>query len=149
MYLPNQHPPWPLHRARVLHIDESLVQAVGLPRSMANAGVSDTSEAAAATGSSGIIENVGVVEPTGIGAPASVLYSPGVPARFGIPERLARKRRTPIRRRTRQRNNSDGPALLLKEQRLAIAVVCGAQPNDFPPREPAKIRGNGLLTHYQ
>jgi uncharacterized protein YqjF (DUF2071 family) len=26
-----EHPRWPLRRARVLHLDESLVQAAGLP----------------------------------------------------------------------------------------------------------------------
>ncbi|MEH0394656.1 DUF2071 domain-containing protein [[Kitasatospora] papulosa] len=31
MYLPNAHPRWPLHRARLLECDESLVTAAGLP----------------------------------------------------------------------------------------------------------------------
>jgi uncharacterized protein YqjF (DUF2071 family) len=28
---PNEHPPWPLHRAELLHLDEDLVAASGLP----------------------------------------------------------------------------------------------------------------------
>ncbi|WP_327251481.1 YqjF family protein [Streptomyces sp. NBC_01244] len=31
LYLPNTHPRWPLHRAELLHCDESLVAAAGLP----------------------------------------------------------------------------------------------------------------------
>ncbi|MFF4648386.1 YqjF family protein [Streptomyces sp. NPDC001380] len=31
-YLPNRHPEWPLHRARLLECDEDLVAACGLPR---------------------------------------------------------------------------------------------------------------------
>lgn len=31
-YLPNQHPPWPLCRATLLHLEESLIAAAGLPR---------------------------------------------------------------------------------------------------------------------
>ncbi|MFF5897836.1 YqjF family protein [Streptomyces argenteolus] len=31
MYLPNAHPRWPLHRARLLECDENLVTAAGLP----------------------------------------------------------------------------------------------------------------------
>ncbi|CAL9611160.1 YqjF family protein [Streptomyces sp. enrichment culture] len=31
LYLPNDHPAWPLHHARVEHLEESLVQAAGLP----------------------------------------------------------------------------------------------------------------------
>lgn len=30
-YLPNQHPPWPLHRATLLRLEESLIGAAGLP----------------------------------------------------------------------------------------------------------------------
>lgn len=30
-YLPNAHPPWPLHRATVLRLEESLIGAAGLP----------------------------------------------------------------------------------------------------------------------
>ncbi|MGW3244104.1 YqjF family protein [Streptomyces sp. NPDC001070] len=32
MYLPNSHPRWPLHRAELLHCDETLVTAAGLSR---------------------------------------------------------------------------------------------------------------------
>ncbi|MFE1559523.1 YqjF family protein [Streptomyces sp. NPDC058734] len=31
LYLPNSHPRWPLHRAGLLHCDETLVAAAGLP----------------------------------------------------------------------------------------------------------------------
>ncbi|MEU5537616.1 DUF2071 domain-containing protein [Streptomyces sp. NPDC020362] len=31
LYLPNAHPRWPLHRAELLHCDEDLVAAAGLP----------------------------------------------------------------------------------------------------------------------
>ena len=31
-YLPNQHPPWPLHRAALLRLEENLVTAAGLPQ---------------------------------------------------------------------------------------------------------------------
>ena len=31
-YLPNEHPRWPLHRATLLHLEESLLAAAGLPR---------------------------------------------------------------------------------------------------------------------
>ncbi|MFJ3881668.1 YqjF family protein [Streptomyces sp. NPDC090077] len=31
LYLPNSHPRWPLHRAELLHCDEALVAAAGLP----------------------------------------------------------------------------------------------------------------------
>ncbi|MEV7978585.1 DUF2071 domain-containing protein [Streptomyces sp. NPDC086519] len=30
-YLPNEHAPWPLHRAELLHLDDGLVEAAGLP----------------------------------------------------------------------------------------------------------------------
>ncbi|MBV2357100.1 DUF2071 domain-containing protein [Streptomyces sp. J2-1] len=30
-YLPNSHPRWPLHRAELLHCDENLIRAAGLP----------------------------------------------------------------------------------------------------------------------
>jgi hypothetical protein len=30
-YLPNQHPPWPLHRAVLLRLAEGLIAAAGLP----------------------------------------------------------------------------------------------------------------------
>jgi len=30
-YLPNQHPPWPLHRAALLRLEENLLAAAGLP----------------------------------------------------------------------------------------------------------------------
>jgi hypothetical protein len=30
-YLPNEHPPWPLHRATLLRLEESLIGAAGLP----------------------------------------------------------------------------------------------------------------------
>lgn len=30
-YLPNQHPPWPLHRAALLRLEENLLTAAGLP----------------------------------------------------------------------------------------------------------------------
>jgi hypothetical protein len=30
-YLPNQHPRWPLHRAALLHLEEDLIGAAGLP----------------------------------------------------------------------------------------------------------------------
>lgn len=54
IYLPNEHPRWPLHRAELLHCEEDLIAAAGLP---ALEGLS--------------------------GPPVSVLYSPGVPVRFG------------------------------------------------------------------
>jgi uncharacterized protein len=31
LYLPNEHPPWPLHRAELLDLDENLIRAAGLP----------------------------------------------------------------------------------------------------------------------
>jgi uncharacterized protein YqjF (DUF2071 family) len=31
LHLPNEHPPWPLHRATLLHLDDTLVTAAGLP----------------------------------------------------------------------------------------------------------------------
>ncbi len=31
-YAPVEHPPWPLHRAELIRLDESLVEAAGLPR---------------------------------------------------------------------------------------------------------------------
>ena len=31
LYLPNEHPRWPLHRAVLLHLEENLLQAAGLP----------------------------------------------------------------------------------------------------------------------
>jgi uncharacterized protein len=31
VYLPNEHPRWPLHRATLLHLEENLIQAAGLP----------------------------------------------------------------------------------------------------------------------
>jgi hypothetical protein len=31
-YLPNEHPPWPLHRADLLDLDDALIGAAGLPR---------------------------------------------------------------------------------------------------------------------
>jgi uncharacterized protein YqjF (DUF2071 family) len=31
-YLPNEHPPWPLHRAVLLHLEEDLISAAGLPQ---------------------------------------------------------------------------------------------------------------------
>ncbi|GAB3153084.1 DUF2071 domain-containing protein [Micromonospora sonneratiae] len=31
LYLPNEHPPWPLHRAELLELDDRLVSAAGLP----------------------------------------------------------------------------------------------------------------------
>lgn len=31
VHLPNDHPTWPLHRAELLHCDESLIAAAGLP----------------------------------------------------------------------------------------------------------------------
>ena len=30
-YLPNEHPPWPLHRATLVHLEENLISAAGLP----------------------------------------------------------------------------------------------------------------------
>jgi uncharacterized protein YqjF (DUF2071 family) len=30
-YLPNEHPRWPLHRAMLVHLEENLLQAAGLP----------------------------------------------------------------------------------------------------------------------
>jgi hypothetical protein len=33
-YLPNVHPAWPLHAAEVLELDDDLVAAAGLPRSL-------------------------------------------------------------------------------------------------------------------
>jgi len=32
VHLPNEHPPWPLHRAELLSLDDSLIPATGLPR---------------------------------------------------------------------------------------------------------------------
>jgi uncharacterized protein YqjF (DUF2071 family) len=32
LYLPNEHPPWPLHRAELLDIEEGLLAAAGVPR---------------------------------------------------------------------------------------------------------------------
>jgi uncharacterized protein YqjF (DUF2071 family) len=57
IYLPNEHPRWPLHRAELLRCDQDLITAAGLP---------DLPELA--------------------GPPVSVLYSPGVPVRFGLPD---------------------------------------------------------------
>jgi uncharacterized protein YqjF (DUF2071 family) len=54
-YLPNAHPPWSLHRAELLELDDSLVAAA-----------------------------LGAAAPA-LGDPVSVLFSPGVPARFGWP----------------------------------------------------------------
>jgi uncharacterized protein YqjF (DUF2071 family) len=31
LHLPNWHPRWPLHRAELLHLDDDLVAAAGLP----------------------------------------------------------------------------------------------------------------------
>ena len=31
LHLPNQHPRWPLHRAELVHLDDGLVTAAGLP----------------------------------------------------------------------------------------------------------------------
>lgn len=31
LYVPNEHEPWPLHHARLVHLDDSLVAAAGLP----------------------------------------------------------------------------------------------------------------------
>jgi uncharacterized protein len=31
LYVPNEHPPWPLYRATLLHLEENLIQAAGLP----------------------------------------------------------------------------------------------------------------------
>ncbi|GAA0807001.1 YqjF family protein [Spirilliplanes yamanashiensis] len=31
LHLPNEHPRWPLHRATLLHLDDELVEAAGLP----------------------------------------------------------------------------------------------------------------------
>ncbi len=31
-YLPNQHPPWPLHRAALLRLEENLITTAGLPQ---------------------------------------------------------------------------------------------------------------------
>ena len=31
LHLPNWHPQWPLHRAELLHLDDELVTAAGLP----------------------------------------------------------------------------------------------------------------------
>jgi uncharacterized protein YqjF (DUF2071 family) len=31
LYVPNEHPPWPLHEATLEHLDEDLVSAAGLP----------------------------------------------------------------------------------------------------------------------
>lgn len=31
LYVPNSHEPWPLHRARLVHLDDSLVAAAGFP----------------------------------------------------------------------------------------------------------------------
>jgi uncharacterized protein YqjF (DUF2071 family) len=31
-YVPNEHPPWPLHRAELLDLEDGLVAAAGLPR---------------------------------------------------------------------------------------------------------------------
>lgn len=58
LWVPNTHAPWPLHRARVVRLDDSLVTAAGLPAGLT------------------------------AGPPASVLYSPGVRTVFGLPQRL-------------------------------------------------------------
>lgn len=31
LYVPNEHPPWPLYQATLLHLDENLIEATGLP----------------------------------------------------------------------------------------------------------------------
>jgi len=31
IYLPNEHPRWPLYRATLVHLEENLIQAAGLP----------------------------------------------------------------------------------------------------------------------
>lgn len=58
LWIPNTHGPWPLHEARVLDLDDTLVAAAGL---------------------------AGVV---GDRPPDSVLYSPGVRTTFGLPQRI-------------------------------------------------------------
>lgn len=58
LWVPNTHEPWPLHRATLVDLDDSLLHAAGLP------GVwSDR-------------------------APDSVLFSPGVRTEFGRPQRV-------------------------------------------------------------
>lgn len=32
MHLPDDHPPWPLHRAELLDLDDELIAAAGLPQ---------------------------------------------------------------------------------------------------------------------
>lgn len=32
LYVPNEHPPWPLHRAELLDLEDGLVEAAGVPR---------------------------------------------------------------------------------------------------------------------
>lgn len=56
VYLPNEHPNWPLYGAELLHCEQDLLEAAGLPES---------------------------ARPSG--PPDSVLYSPGVLVRFGLP----------------------------------------------------------------
>jgi uncharacterized protein YqjF (DUF2071 family) len=31
LYVPNEHPPWPLYRATLVHLEENLIRAAGLP----------------------------------------------------------------------------------------------------------------------
>lgn len=58
LWVPNTHGPWPLHAARVTHIQDQLVRASGLPDLPART------------------------------PPDSVLWSPGVYTEFGLPQRV-------------------------------------------------------------
>ncbi|MFJ8041777.1 YqjF family protein [Kitasatospora sp. NPDC096147] len=72
-YLPNIHPRWPLHRARLLDLDEDLLSAAGLP------GVGG--EPDSVLYSPGVPVRFG--RPARYGAPTRY----GAPARFGSPAR--------------------------------------------------------------
>jgi len=58
LWVPNSHGPWPLHRARLTHLEDTLVAAAGLPSELVGS------------------------------RPESVLFSPGVQTVFGLPQRV-------------------------------------------------------------
>ncbi|NYD42418.1 YqjF family protein [Nocardioides panaciterrulae] len=73
LWVPNTHGPWPLHRARPTHLEDTLLAAAGLPARLAAS------------------------------RPESVLFSPGVRTTFGLPQRLDRRLPQRLPQRPRQR----------------------------------------------
>ncbi|MFC4786728.1 YqjF family protein [Nocardioides sp. MAHUQ-72] len=63
LWVPNTHRAWPLHRARLTHLEDTLVAAAGLPGSLVSS------------------------------RPESVLFSPGVRTVFGLPQLVGHGRR--------------------------------------------------------